>query len=570
MNYKIALFDVDGTIINGNCTQLFVQYLFEEKVVDKAYFKQYNRSLKNHSPLAEDDPKIKEEAFAIIARLGFEDLKRTWNKCFTTRIKHRFNEFVVRKIKFFQSRGIEVILASRSPEILIREVANTLNIPTDNIIAAKIQELNSGLSFKHCIGYEKESAVLNLINKRGINIDEVCFVTDNLSDLNLLYKVGQGYWAGSESKFESSSMSKQGIEQFLPGTKFTALNNESNVLLDEYYFVKKSIIEESIKRNFPLKCNQQILDSIVGKGFAHWDLPTLQRSYFDPINEYLENYNNRIITLGTCIFLEAGGVKLKDHILFLTIGELLNLSNEVFVDISNWTSEENLHRCEKSQAEISILGNASISLLSMPIHTVLQNKPGLNSDIKWQLYEMYTSIVYYSLFGNGIKLHWERQVENHLSIEDYIKVAILVNRGSLEITSNLFLILSNQATNVHLKNKFGDLSRNAAVLIQLIRDQIAFDDWQKEISPDRKYAFNLFINFMCIHACQFKSDPKLFNRNQSIAEVKDIILSTNSINYLEKKIEFYKSKVDLAIDSLPFSRKHKVLVNEYVNQLVHL
>ena len=548
MNYKVALFDVDGTIINGNCTQIFIQYLFDEEIIHRTYFNQYYRILKQHLPLEENNPRIVKEAFAIISRLRLEEIRDAWNKCFSKLVINRYNDFIVRKIRKFQSKGAEIVLASGSPEILIRELATDLNIPKDNIIATQLQRSidtnSSDHTFNYCTGYGKESAVLDLFNKRSIKINNVCFFTDNISDLHLLCMVGKGYWAGGASKLESSFLSTNGIELLFPVKSYPALDNESKIILDKYYFEKKTIIEDSINRIFPLKCNQQTINSIVGRSYTNWDLPTLERSYFNPINEYLKKYNNRLVTLGTCAILEGNGVNLNDVISLLSIGEMLNLSNEVFIDITNWASGDDMYKFEQSHVDISILGNASISLLSLPLHNIIQNKPNLDPGIKWKLYEMYTSLVYDSLIGNGIKLYWEKQNENLISFKEYFKVAKLINGGFLRFGVNLLLIFSKQDINIKLNNTFIDLSKNAAILIQLIRDHIAFSKWKKN-RRKRKNKFNLFANFICIHACQFFNDPKLLNLNQSKGEVNEILLSANSVNYLENQVKLYQKKSGL-------------------------
>ena len=574
MDYKAALFDVDGTIVNGNCTQIFIQYLLDEGLVKNSDLSQYNRFLKNYSPLVGNNLKIAEEAFTILSGVSKQELTKTWKDCFRTRIKNRFNDLLVKEVQFYQSKGVEVFLASGSLDIFIREIAATLSISEKNIVATKLEEANGQESadpkIDYCIGKGKEYAVLDLFKKRSIKINDVCFFTDNLSDLKLLHKAGKGYWVGSKSKFVSESMSKNGIEQLIQDAKFPSLNLQNKVLLDEYYLERKSIIEQSISTIFPLKCKQQSIDNIVGKSYANWDLPTMQKTYFDPINKYLEKYNSRLVTLGTCIFLEAGGLKLDDYLPLLSVGELLNLSNEVFVDITNWTSADNLYKCEKSHVEISILGNASISLLSLPLHNIIHDKPYLDAEIKLKLYELYTSVVHYSLFGNGIKFHWEQQSENRISIEEYIHVATLMNKGLLQFGTDLFLILSEQHIDKALNNIFRSFSENSAILIQLLRDRIAFNNWQNNKPHDRKNKFHFFTNLICIHACWITNNPKLFNENLTKDEVNKIFKSANSLEYLEENIKKYQSKVDHAISSLPFSDRYKSLINSYINQLVRL
>ena len=87
MTLKAALFDVDGTILNGNCTRIYLDYLFENNLVSRKNFILFDRKSKSHAEFGNDYLEIIEDALKLLAELTREDFLKHWKSCFDKRIK---------------------------------------------------------------------------------------------------------------------------------------------------------------------------------------------------------------------------------------------------------------------------------------------------------------------------------------------------------------------------------------------------------------------------------------------------------------------------------------------------
>ena len=99
MDYKAVLFDVDGTIVNGNCTQIFIQYLLDERLVKNSDLSKYNRFLKNYSPLVDNNLEIANEAFTILSGVNKEELTKM-----LTSLNNQYNDAMTQRKEMILSR----------------------------------------------------------------------------------------------------------------------------------------------------------------------------------------------------------------------------------------------------------------------------------------------------------------------------------------------------------------------------------------------------------------------------------------------------------------------------------
>ena len=566
VNPEAVIFDVDGTIVNGNCTKLLIDHLYAKKIISEEVLQVYKLLLKNHAAKVVDYYDLAVEAYDLLSQIDKSILLRESNICFTESIRPRFNNQIVALVNEYQSGDAEIMLASGSPDILVNQIACALNISYSNVIASTLSRKKHQNDYVICIGEAKENAIGELCKKKNLDLDRAAFYSDNLTDIHLLKQIGFGYWVGSHDSFVKHHLTKYGIREVFPTVISEERSDQWHDDLKKYYREKKELIERSVASIFPFKCDQNVLDDFSGSAYPNWDIRMMQKAFFDPVNEYLHNYRKRLLTMGTCIFLEAANLDLEEYLTLLSIGDLLNLSNEAFVDISHWTRGVNGSCSHKSHLEISIVGNASIALLSLPIHKIIHNAPSLDAEIKLKIYEMYTGVIFRSLYGNGIKMYWEQQKGNHINLPEYFQIAEFLNAGLLQISVELFLLLGKQS----MSESFKSFISNAAILIQLQRDQLAFSNWKNDNCSARKNNFNQNTNIICIHSCHKNHDPNLFLTSQNKGDIEHILERSRSIQYLEQQIRKYQEKVASDIRSLPLDQKYFALVSSYVHELIHL
>ncbi len=575
MERKAAIFDVDGTLVNGNCTQILLQFLFDNKGLKPEDLSFYNRILKSYSHKPEDKVSLATEAFKLLSSIDEVELLKHWELCFNAKIKNRFNQTIIEELNNKRNSGAEVFLASGSPQLLISKVAAFLGIPSKNILGSEFRNsknTNKQPEYWVCMGENKKNAVLDILRHHRIQVKDVIFYSDNLSDMDLLLMSGKGYWLGGVELYNSSSMKELGIDD-----KFNIHQNKTppqrpkkkdNDAWADYYTSKLPLIEESIASILPQISTSETIQFLIGGEYGHWDLSVMQKSYFDPIYDYLCKNDNKLYSLGICIFLEAGNLKLADHLPIIGIGDLLGKSHEMFSDIAKWTSLDAPAHIDKTNAEISILGNASISLLTLPAHNIIFNRISTDPDIKLKLFEAYTSLVFQSLFGNGLRLYWENQEEKHPNEDEYFFIAELANQSFFKLPSYLYLILSKQDSNGQLKSLYDQFSIIAARYIQLENDLKTFERWQLNSNEFFKNGMIKETNLIMIHAYESNRIRNSENGESRYKDFNELIENTDSINYVEGKIEEYTVKLEQLIELFPFEAKYRRLIRLYVDEVI--
>ncbi len=576
---EIALLDVDGTIVNGNCTQLFIRFLLDKKLIEPDDLYYYQLLLRNYTPDEIRYQNIAHEAFKILAKIPLQNLLEWWEECFHSEVKKHFNSEIIEKIESLISDGCEIYLASGSPRILLKEIATELGIKEENIIASEFQihikSIHPGPLDTICIGIGKINKVMQVFSERGINTGNIEFYTDNLSDLELLKQVGKRYWLGSESDYNNHSMADHNILKFYSAKKkikkSKIINIQNDPLLYSYYIQKIPLIEKSIESILPSTCSPLSLRNLSGKDDGHWDLEILQKTFFNPVHEYLENHKDRLISLGSCIFLEIAQLNLLDYIPLISIGEFLYLSNKAFQDITNWTSDPINILSGKSLIEISVIGNASLSLLTLPVHNILFNRVSLEPEKKLRLYEKYTSLVLDTLFANGIKLFWEQQEENNnVSYEAYYEAATLLNRGMLQLAIEFYLILNREKVEEPFQTLLYQFSEKAAILIQLEKDLMSYQGWINHDTLNKNLTFHPNSNFLCLHARLESSYNLTFEERNIINSLKEFMIKAGSFEYTQLKISSYHKELSDIVELFPFAEEYKILLMSYVYHLIHL
>lgn len=572
---KAAIFDVDGTIINGNCNKIFIEYLFERNFVTQKDFIPFNKKYALYLKSEISYSEIIRESLNIFSRFKKDELIKLWNNCYVEIVAKKFNKEIINHIRKYQHQGLEIILASGSYFELISSIAEELKINKNNIFASDTSMFQDveAVETANVISYgiEKKKLVTDYLRKSKFGLKDCYVFTDNISDFDLLKTAGTSFWVGSEVLYSEHNMQKCGINRLkinsVPDTSKRQLLKNSKPLFD-YYSTHQDIIEESILEIFPVECTSETMDYLVGNIDLKWDCETLQTSFFDPLNAYLNSKNEKIISLGTCLFLETGGIDINHYKPILAMGELLDTSCEIFFDIQEWTSVGRPQTNDRSHLDISIIGNVAIALISLPTHNIIYNGLEIEDDKRLKLYESYTSIVFNTLFGNGIKLSWEHKKNIDISIKEYCKVAFLTNMGQLKIPGDLWLILQEEGPGAASVEVMDAFIKNMSIAIQLQKDLLAFERWEKQLSQSKINSFNLLSNILCIHSASHFNNPSIFSDNLTLNQIRKVVNDSGSVKYTKHILSKYLQKANNALDKLTTKRKYKNLINAYANCMI--
>ena len=474
MALKAALFDVDGTIVNGNCTQIFLDYLFEMDLIRREDFILFNRKYKYKSGRRSIDQEMIRDALSLLSVLSLDDFRKQWENCFETKIKDKLNTLILSKINEYRDAGLEIYLASGSHIELVSLIGRMLNIDDNNVIATETENTDDKFSaiplFPVCFKDGKKEKVITRLKDGSIALEEICFFSDNLSDVELLTLAGEGYWTGNPEAYKHHALLKKGIKQVAAGTK----KKYSKILMDnvlwDYYNANSTLIGESVYEIIPKVCNSGSMEALAGTIELKWDYDTLQRYFFDLFHEYLDRRPVKVFCLGSLLFLEAADLDPKRYKSLIGIAEILDISHEMFLDIKKWTSTENGQDSDRTSLDISITGNVSIALITAASHILISNEPGLTKGIQYELIDHLVTSGFESLFGNGMQLYWEQLSEDHSGTEKYERVACLKNRRLIQIPCMFWILLQQTRPGDSVTAKLNSFVDNLAVAFQYHKD----------------------------------------------------------------------------------------------------
>jgi len=229
---RLAIFDVDGTLFDGNLGMEFLKALMEKGVVSKkissSIFIWYGKYKNDEVDKAIAVDRIyqlfakgmkgkREAEMRIVA-------KKTWNK--VSDKLYGYVEFLVESLRM---QGLKVVLLSGSPVEMVELLGKDLGINKRDVIAG-ILEVKNGIYTGKIISYPGSSeakvrAINSYLKNTDLNIDfhRSVGMGDNERDFKILNKVGMHF------AFEPNDVLKAKARK----AKFTIVNRKnvvSNVL----------------------------------------------------------------------------------------------------------------------------------------------------------------------------------------------------------------------------------------------------------------------------------------------------------------------------------------------------
>ncbi len=203
----IAIFDLDETLIHGDCTSLWGEWLCEQGYVADipAYMAQSNALTKAYEAQTLDQQECVDLIFAPIKHLPTLEVDLLTRHFVTERIMPIVYREGLTKLDRYQAKGIETIIISASPNLLVKPIAELcFNVQAAFGIDV---EINNGFYTGKIMGtipYQAgkitvcEQYIAHKLQKMGAEshraaidavLDNSYFYSDSINDLPLLSKV---------------------------------------------------------------------------------------------------------------------------------------------------------------------------------------------------------------------------------------------------------------------------------------------------------------------------------------------------------------------------------------------
>lgn len=211
-----AIFNVDGTLLDGNLGRIFHAYALERGIPKTLGALRLKAALAvsgaaGGKALGPVDPERTLAALGVTAYRGVETnlLRKEARACFAERSRRLFRPEAAEAIRERKARGDEVVLASSSPEFVVTDAATHLG--ADTVVA-----LRHAMFGTQIIGYYdplpyregKREAVAAALKKLGMELSEASCWASGSEDLPLLEAAREAIAVNPTAELEAAAKAR--------------------------------------------------------------------------------------------------------------------------------------------------------------------------------------------------------------------------------------------------------------------------------------------------------------------------------------------------------------------------
>ncbi len=192
---SLALFDLDETLISGDCSSLWSNYMVKQGwVEDKDTFLQRNNELMQHYAVGQMDlADYMQLTLAPLRGHSQQDVALLISQFIEDVIASRVYSAARECLAQHRANGDRIVIISASGEHLVAPIARYLGVDESLSIGVVIQEgCFTGLT-QGVMTYREGKVIrlLELINQDMTQFHDASFYSDSHNDLPLLSKVGR-------------------------------------------------------------------------------------------------------------------------------------------------------------------------------------------------------------------------------------------------------------------------------------------------------------------------------------------------------------------------------------------
>ncbi|MEX0961926.1 MAG: HAD family phosphatase [Simkaniaceae bacterium] len=208
---KISVFDLDHTLINGNCSSLFFLYLIKRKILPRrvlCYYPLYK--LKFHI-FGWSLQKLHERVFRkLLKGRSFIDVKQALCDFLLIKLPDIWNHSVIAYLKRAQHLGHYTVILSNSPSFLVEPIAKLLNVDECQATEYIVDELGFFQRISKILdGPQKAYFIKKIATKFSLGRGDLTAYSDSYHDIAMLEAVDHPVAVNPDSKLLHFSQKKQ-------------------------------------------------------------------------------------------------------------------------------------------------------------------------------------------------------------------------------------------------------------------------------------------------------------------------------------------------------------------------
>ncbi len=186
---KIAIFDLDNTILNGDSDYSWINFLMDSSEVDRELYEERNLYFKTQYENGElDFYEWAEFALSAVKGKNIEEIEDLLHSFLSDVIEPMINVYALRLIHKHIENNDFLILASATYSLIVEPIGRRLGFK--NIVSSDVETINGKYTGRitgiPALGEGKLIKVCNLIKKNNLDLKNATFYSDSINDLPLL------------------------------------------------------------------------------------------------------------------------------------------------------------------------------------------------------------------------------------------------------------------------------------------------------------------------------------------------------------------------------------------------
>lgn len=204
MSKPLYVFDMDDTLINGDCAMIWHQFLVEQGVVNDANFLEQDRRLMAlYSQGKLNMNQYIEFAMEPLKALPKSQVLHLVERCVEKHILPKQFQQAKALIEQLQQDGIDMVIISASVSFIVEAVGNRIGIPQALGIDLIESEERFTAQIQGTASY-REGKVVRLkqwLAEQNLDYSQIHFYTDSINDLALCEYADYSYLINPSSDF---------------------------------------------------------------------------------------------------------------------------------------------------------------------------------------------------------------------------------------------------------------------------------------------------------------------------------------------------------------------------------
>ena len=208
---KLAIFDLDDTLINGDCASLWCRYLMRQGILDTGFLEKEANMMALYAQGGLDMHDYMQFFLEPLRQRTTREVSAWVDDFIRQDIMHRVRSDAVQCINQHQANGDKVLVISASAEFLVRPIAALMGI--DQVLAISCQNYKGRYTGQTTgILTFREGKITRLqewLSLQPETPSDSCFYSDSANDLPLLQWADEAFVVSPEARLAQIAQEKQ-------------------------------------------------------------------------------------------------------------------------------------------------------------------------------------------------------------------------------------------------------------------------------------------------------------------------------------------------------------------------